>query len=214
MASAKRPYRTIVYVDGFNFYYGAVRGTPWKWLDPVSLFQKLLGPQNELVRVRYFTARVQPSASDPQVNVRQDAYLRALQAHCPLVQLHYGHFLRHPVRMANVNPPPNTVEVWKTEEKGSDVNLALHLLNDAWLDAYDCAVVVSNDSDLAESMYLVKAQTRKLLGLVTPGAPARKTSKELSDHADFVKPIRRWMLEQSLLPSPIPGTTIRKPPNW
>ncbi len=41
----KLPYRTIVYVDGFNFYYGEVRGTPWKWLDPVALFQKVLGPQ-------------------------------------------------------------------------------------------------------------------------------------------------------------------------
>jgi uncharacterized LabA/DUF88 family protein len=196
MANAKPPYRTIVYIDGFNFYYGAVRGTPWKWLDPVSLFQKLLGSQNQLVKIRYFTARVQPSPSDPQVNVRQDTYLRALHSYCPLVQLHYGHFLRHP------------------EEKGSDVNLAIHLLNDAWLDAYDCAVIVSNDSDLAESMSLVKAQTRKLIGLVTPGAPVRKTSKELSTHADFVKPIRRWMLEQSLLPDPLPGTTIRKPPNW
>lgn len=116
--------------------------------------------------------------------------------------------------MPNVNPPPGTVEVWKTEEKGSDVNLAIHLLNDAWLDSYDCAIVVSNDSDLAESMYLVKAQTRKLIGLVTPGAPARKTSKELRDHADFVKPVRKWMLEQSLLPDPIPGTTIRKPRGW
>ena len=37
----------------------------------------------------------------------------------------------------------------KTEEKGSAVNLAVHLLNDGWLDAYDCAVVISNDSDLA-----------------------------------------------------------------
>lgn len=214
MTNTRRHYRTIVYVDGFNFYYGAVRDTPWKWLDPVSLFQKLLGPQNDLIKVRYFTARVQPSASDPDANVRQDAYLRALQAHCPMIQLHFGHFLRHPVRMANVNPPPKTVEVWKTEEKGSDVNLALHLLNDAWLDSYDCAVVVSNDSDLAESMCLVKAQTRKLLGLVTPGAPLRKTSRELREHADFVRPIRRWMLEQSLLPDPILGTTIRKPASW
>ncbi len=73
---------------------------------------------------------------------------------------------------------------------------------------------VSTDSDLAESMYLVKTQTRKLLGLVTSGAPARKTSKEISEHADFVKPIRRWMFDQSQLPRPIPGTTNRKPLNW
>ena len=208
------PYRTIVYVDGFNFYYGAVRGTPWKWLDPIALFLRVLGPQNALLKVKYFTARVRPSPHDPDVNVRQDAYLRALEAHCPLVELHYGHFLRHRVSMESANPPPPTSEVWKTEEKGSDVNLALQVLNDAWLDAYDCAVVVSNDSDLAESLRLVKAQHGKLIGIVTPGAPVRKTSRQLSQHADFIKPIRSWMLASSQLPDPIPGTTIHKPPRW
>jgi len=211
---AKAAYRTIVYVDGFNFYYGAVRGTPWKWLDPVALFQKVLGPQNKLVNVKYFTARVRPSPSDPDVNVRQDTYLRALKAHCPLVELYYGHFLRHRIPMEHANPPPSSVEVWKNEEKGSDVNLALHVLNDAWLNAYDCAVIVSNDSDLAESLRLVKAQNHKLIGLVTPGAPKRKTSLQLRRHADFVKPIRNWMLEASQLPDPIPGTKIHKPAGW
>lgn len=204
-------YHTIVYVDGFNFYYGEVRGTPWKWLDPAALFQKVLGPQNMLVQVKYFTARVQPAPTDPDANVRQDAYLRALQAHCPLVELHYGHFLRHCVSMENASPPPPSVKVWKNEEKGSDVNLALHVLNDAWQNAYDCAVIVS---DLAESLRLVKLQNSKLIGLVTPGAPTRKTSWQLKQHADFVKPVRTWMLKASQLPNPIPGTTIHKPPRW
>lgn len=210
----KPSYRTIVYVDGFNFYYGEVRGTPWKWLDTPALFQKLLGPQNALIGVKYFTARVQPSPRDPSVNVRQDTYLRALRAHCPLVELHFGHFLRHSVSMEHANPPPPSVQVWKNEEKGSDVNLALHVLNDAWLDAYDCAVIVSNDSDLAESLRLVKSRHRKLIGLVTPGAPTRKTSRQLRQYADFIKPIRSWMLRTSQLPDPIPGTTIRKPAGW
>lgn len=90
---------------------------------------KVLGPQNKLEKVKYFTARVQPSPRDPNVNVRQDAYLRALQAHCRLVELHFGRFLRH--RILSANPPPPTLEVWKNEEKGSDVSLALHVLNDA-----------------------------------------------------------------------------------
>ena len=146
--------------------------------------------------------------------MRQDTYLRAVKAHCPLVELHYGHFLRHQVRMENASPPPASVHVWKNEEKGSDVNLALHVLNDAWLNACDCAVIVSNDSDLAESLRLVKAQHKKLIGIVTPGAPTRKTSRQLKIHADFVKPIRTWMLQSSRLPNPIPGTTIHKPPRW
>ena len=51
------PLRTIVYVDGFNFYYGEVRGTPWKWLDPEALFRKLLGPQNPLEVIEQITQR-------------------------------------------------------------------------------------------------------------------------------------------------------------
>lgn len=207
-------YRTAVYVDSFNFYYGEVRGTPWKWLDPVALFQKALGPQNALVRIKLFTARVRPSPGDPDVQVRQDAYLRALKAYCPILEFHYGHFLRHKVSMENADPPPSSVRVWKNEEKGSDVNLALHVLDDAWRDAYDCAVVVSNDSDLAEALRLVKVQHQKIIGLITPGAPTRKASRQLRQYASFIKPIRTWMLKQSQLPNPIPGTTIHKPAGW
>ena len=214
MPNAPPSHRTIVYVDGFNFYYGEVRNTPFKWLDPIALFGKVLGPQNVLLKVKYFTARVQPTPYDPNANVRQDAYLRALQAYCPSVELHYGHFLRHQIWAENANPPPRKVSIWKNEEKGSDVNLALHVLNDAWQNVYDCAVIVSNDSDLAQSLEMVKTQHRKVIGLITPGAPQRKTSWELRKHADFVKPVRTWMLQSSLLPDPIPGTTIHKPVTW
>lgn len=106
------------------------------------------------------------------------------------------------------------MQVWKNEEKGSDVNLALHLLNDAWLDAYECAVVVSNDSDLAESLRLVKLQKHKLIGLITPGAPVRKTSRQLAMYADFVRTIRPAALASSLLPDPIPDANIHKPVGW
>ncbi len=211
---AGTPHRTIVYIDGFNFYYGQLKGTHGKWLDVEALFRRSLGPQNLLVRIKYFTARVQPTPSNPQVNIRQDTYLRALQAHCPTVEVYFGHFLRHRVSMENANPPPSRVSVWKNEEKGSDVNLALQLLNDAWLDRFDCAVVVSNDSDLAEALRLVKQQHKKLIGLVTPGAPRRKTSQQLKRFADFVKPVRRWALEESPLPNPIPGTHLHKPSLW
>ena len=102
--------------------------------------------------------------------------------------------------------------VVKTEEKGSDVNIAVHLLNDAWLDLYDCAVIVSNDSDLAESLKLVKTQHKKRIGLVTPGKS--HPSKELMQYADFVKRIRTGVLAASQLPDPIPGTTIHKPASW
>ncbi len=102
--------------------------------------------------------------------------------------------------------------VIKTEEKGSDVNLAVHLLNDAWLDKFDGAVIVSNDSDLTEAVKLVKNQLNKSIGLVFPGEG--HPSKELIKFADFIKKIRRGILKNSQLPNPIPNSNIRKPEDW
>ena len=105
------------------------------------------------------------------------------------------------------------VPVLKTEEKGSDVNLAIHLLNDAWKDQYECAVVVSNDSDLAESIKFVTQQNKKVVGVINPrigNAPAR----ELMKHASFYKKINKGVLKSSQLPDPIPGSSIHKPTTW
>ena len=57
--------RTFVYVDGFNLFYGALKGTPFKWLDPVSLFEKVLQPRHDILKVKYFTARVVGHARRP-----------------------------------------------------------------------------------------------------------------------------------------------------
>ena len=204
--------RTFIYVDGFNLYYGALKGTSFKWLDLVSLFEKVLQPRHDILKVKYFTARVSGTPADPQKPQRQDTYLRALQCYRPEIEAHFGHFLSHRVRVPLVHPVGNqhTAEVIRTEEKGSDVNLAVHLLNDAWLNSYDCAVVATNDSDIAEAMRLVRQQIGKHIGLVTPGTG--RPSRQLMAHADFSRHIRPNALRRSQLPDPIPGTNIHKPP--
>ncbi|WP_300544436.1 NYN domain-containing protein [Maricaulis sp.] len=205
--------RTHVYVDGFNLYYGALKGTPHKWLDLARLMAVLL-PRNEIRAIKYFTARIQPRADDPGAAERQNAYLRALAAYSPVVETVFGHFLAHPVRMPLANPPaggPRTVEVIRTEEKGSDVNLAAHLVDDAWRDLYDAAVIVSNDSDLAEPMRMVR-RLGKTTGLVTPST--RRASQQLARHAAFKKRLRPRHLAGAQLPARIPGTNISKPREW
>lgn len=206
--------RTIVYIDGFNFYYRAVKNTPYKWLDFKSLFQKLLSQNNQIIQIKYFTALVS-GKQDPQKPIKQQTFLRALKTFIPEIKIYYGHFLTHEVYAPLAKPIDNkkTIKIIKTEEKGSDVNLAVHLLNDAWLNNYDCAIIVSNDSDLAEAMRLVKEyHANKLLGLVIPGKG--HPSKELREHSDFVKRIRTGLLKSSQLPNPIPGTNIHKPKDW
>ncbi|MCY4591623.1 MAG: NYN domain-containing protein [Alphaproteobacteria bacterium] len=206
--------RTFVYVDGFNLYYGALKGTPWKWLDLPALFARVLQPHHDILKVKYYTARVSGTPSDQSKPQRQDVYLRALQRYRPEVEVYFGHFLSHPVTAPLAQPVGNvrTATVIRTEEKGSDVNLAVHLLNDGWLDTYDCAVVVSNDSDIAEAMRLVREQHGKQIGLVTPGN--RGASRQLLAHADFARRIRTAGLRHAQLPDQIPGTNIRKPARW
>lgn len=210
--------RTFIYIDGFNLYYGCLKNSNYKWLDLMTLSQKLLKPRNDIQAINFYTAIVKPNPNDPQAPQRQEAYLRALKEYIPQVNIHYGHFLRHKVRMANANPPPNTIEVFKTEEKGSDVNLAVHLLNDAWLDKYDCAVIISNDSDMAESLKMVRIHhPNKVIGLITPGEAIR-TSEELKAHAHFIKKIRNGLLQRSQLPIQIieqnTNHIIHKPIVW
>jgi len=206
--------RTIVYVDGFNLYYGALRNTSFKWLDLKLMAQKALKPDNLIVEIKYFTARTSARPSDPTQPQRQAAYLGALRALHTEISIYYGHFLSHEVTAPLAKPTQRTkfARVIKTEEKGSDVNLAVHLLNDAWLDAFDCGVVVSNDSDLAEAMRLVKLHKKKTIGLLTPGN--RSTSGTLAKQADFIKKIRPGLLGSSQMPDKIPGTKFSKPRTW
>ena len=211
--------KTHIYIDGFNFYYRAIKDTPYKWLDLKQVFQKLLDSKHNITSIKYFTAIVSGKL-DPSQPIRQKTYIRALQKYIPEIEIHYGAFLSHNIFMPLAHPVDENVfrkkikfaNIVKTEEKGSDVNLALHLLNDAWLGEYECAVVVSNDSDLAEALKLVKTQHKKMIGLVTPNRT--HPSKELMKYADFNKRVRKGVLKSSQLPDPIPGTKIHKPKVW
>ncbi len=203
------------YIDGFNFYYGCVKGTSYKWLNLSELCRCLLPKQFTLGAVKYFTARVSGLPSDPDKPTRQQTYLRAL-ATVPDIQVVYGHFMRHPVRMPLVNPPATGskfAEVIRTEEKGSDVNLATHLLVDAFTRVCDAALILSNDSDL---LLPIKTARRRFLLKTIIVSPHPKPSLALVAEADFRRQIREWMLRSSLFSDPLSDSVgiFRKPTGW
>jgi hypothetical protein len=81
-----------VYIDGFNFYYGALKNRPdLKWLNLESYARTLLLSGHRLNRVRYFTAPVKPLPTDPEQPVRQAAYLDAIET-LPSVSIHKASF--------------------------------------------------------------------------------------------------------------------------
>jgi hypothetical protein len=116
---------TNFYIDAFNLYYGCLKNTCYKWLN-LQAFCQLSFPTAQVHRIRYCTALVKARPSDPQQPIRQQTLLRAL-ATLPCVSIHYGHYIQKPVMMPYATPPvsgPATARVLKSEEKGSDVNLA------------------------------------------------------------------------------------------
>jgi uncharacterized LabA/DUF88 family protein len=206
--------RTYVYIDGFNFYYGAVRNTPYKWLDLAQMCRFLL-PNNEILKLKYFTAKVNVRPGETNQPVRQQTYLRALRT-IPNLEIHFGHFLSHPVRMPLAYPVPGGprfAEVIKTEEKGSDVNLATHLIHDAHQGLFDVGVVITNDSDLVEPIKLVRRDLGLKVGVLNPHS---RPAAEINRTATFIKPIRKGVLAASQFPEVMtdPVGFIRKPTNW
>src|SRR5205823_1916940 len=103
-------------------------------------------------------------------------YLRALET-IPDLSIHYGHYLSHVTRMPLAQPSrgARTVEVVKTEEKGSDVNLATYLLLDAFKEDCDVAVVISNDSDLKLPIEVAQRELGLSVGVVNPHPPPRRS---------------------------------------
>jgi hypothetical protein len=208
---------TNVYVDGFNLYYGCLKGTPYRWLDLRSLCRILL-PINTLHRIRYFTARIRPRDYDMHGPAHQAAYLRAL-ATLPEVSIHLGQFKTGIVRMPLAHPPtsgPATVEVVKTEEKGSDVNLATFLLLDAFRGDCEMSVVISNDSDLVEPIRVVRHDLGLPVGIINPHAPRKRSRELLAIKPTLYKQVRRGGLARSQLPQVLTDARgeIRKPSSW
>ena len=196
--------RTNVYVDGFNLYYGCLKQTAHRWLDLGALARALL-PKHDVQRIRYFTALVStiPGDGDGRQPLRQQTYIRALETISGL-SVHYGHYLSHPTRMPFAHPTSSSgkfAEVIKTEEKGSDVNLATLLLLDAFRRDFEQAVVITNDSDLALPIELAGAELKLPVGVVFPCTrQGRQPSARLRKAATFTRDIRETTLRASQLP--------------
>jgi len=215
--------RTIVYIDGFNLYYRALKHTNHKWLDLVKLSMSVL-PGFKIDRINYYTARVS-GRLDPTSPSRQHAYLRAL-ATLPDVAIDYGNFLASEKWAGLVQPPrfkpavtlppgvvPKVAWVHKTEEKGSDVNLGVHLVRDAFKGYFDTAAVLTNDTDLCEPIRIV---TQELNLPVILLSPTSKPAASLQKVATSVRHIDPY-LGPSQFPSTIQmscGKPIVKPAGW
>lgn len=169
--------RAIIYVDGFNLYYGCLKGSKYKWLDLGKLSKSLLDESNyDIVKIKYFTARI-IDEDGTGTATRQGYYLKALGS-IQNLEIYYGKFKKReksvkvipPLKVVIENPMTRAQDVREKtiikgisyEEKGTDVNLASHLMIDLYENAYDVAMVISNDSDYLFSFSHVREKGKGL----------------------------------------------------
>jgi uncharacterized LabA/DUF88 family protein len=203
--------RTIVYIDGFNLYYGIRQkfGRRLLWLNLNSMCTKLLKPDQELIAAKYFTARVAGTRNDPTKSQRQLEFLEALET-LPNLSIIYGHYLAKRVtcRQCGAN--------WRQpEEKMTDVNIATELLRDGFEDSFDVALLISGDSDLSRPVEtLTQLYPDKRVVVAFP--PARN-SAELIRVAPAHFRIGRKKLADSQFPDEVKkpdGYVLRRPKEW
>jgi hypothetical protein len=144
----------------------------------------------------------------------------------PNVVLHFGNFLVSQRWAGLVQPPdfrpqvalppgqvPQVAYVWRTEEKGSDVNLGVHLVRDAFRGKFEVAAVLTNDTDLVEPARIVTQELGMHVTLLTPTA---RPAGSLAAVASAVRHIQPY-IGPCQLPNPVmvPGKRpIAKPAGW
>ncbi|MFE5199009.1 NYN domain-containing protein [Streptomyces sp. NPDC056601] len=200
----------VVYVDGFNLYHGLhdKHGRRFHWLDLVSLARSLR-PQDQLVKVRYFTASV---LDDSQALSRQDTYLNALVAHNGMaIDIVKG---RYQKKQKSCRRCGGTWTHY--EEKETDVNIAVSLVADIAQQTATSAMVISADSDLSPAIRT--ALTLNPRAHIMAAFPPKRFSNELKRLMPASFTIGRAKFAQAQLPQkvqdPSSGHTFERPAHW
>ena len=216
--------RTIVYIDGFNLYYRACKPSGHKWLNISALSTAVLPSSAQITRINYYTARVSGRV-DLTAPARQQTYLKALGS-LPLVKITYGNF-RTDKKWAGLIQPaefrpacnleagaaPQVAYVWKTEEKGSDVNLGVHLVRDAFTGAFEEAAVLTNDTDLTEPLRIVTQEVGLPVTLLVPSPQPAASLAAVASHTRHIQ----GYLGPCVFPDTVTlpnGRIVVKPANW
>ncbi len=207
--------KASVYIDGFNLYYRRLKRSKHKWINLRLLAEELLEDDDEIGAIKYFTADVTKRAGDEDAPTRQQSLFRTLKT-IDGFEIHKGRFLPKTIRRPLLGQEKSFVLVRDTEEKGSDVNLASHLLMDAFKDEFDIAIVMSQDTDLIEPLRMVTESLGKIVvvaWLEKHSQPGKK-HKMASTH---IRHIQEGMLSRSQFPNPVigrGGLKIWRPESW
>ncbi len=160
-----------VYIDGYNWYHAIFKHHPeWKWLDVQRFFQ-VLQPHDTLIKVKMFSALIDPHNQASDARERQQRYFRALGT-LPTVEVILGAFQKRDVTCAQCKCRYSI-----DEEKKTDVNIAVHLMADAIGELTEKMIVVSGDSDIQPAVEWVATQTNVKVAVLLPALPQEQSTR-------------------------------------
>ena len=200
--------RVISYIDGFNMYYG-LKSKGWDrylWLNVQALSQNLLRPDQTLVHTKYFTARISAPADKVK---RQNTYIEAIQTLAD-TSLYFGKYMTNPHTCRNCGYVHMV-----SSEKMTDVNIAVELLQDAFQNSFDVAILMSADSDLIAPLTAVKRLFPEKRIIVA--CPPDRFSRDLSRAAHAFLTIGHGSIERSQFSDEVrtrSGFVLRRPGSW
>lgn len=202
--------RVVAYVDGFNLYFGLKNSgyRRYYWLDVWQLAHNLLEAGQTLAATHYFSARIRDNGLNAEDRKRQNLYLEALALRN--VQCQFGHYLKKQGRCRTCRA------TWpQYEEKKTDVNIAMQLLEDAFDDRFDTALLISGDSDLTTPVNRIRQRFpgKRVIVAFPPG----RQSADLRSCATGYLSIGEDKLRASQLPEEIAkpdGYVLRRPRQW
>jgi uncharacterized LabA/DUF88 family protein len=200
--------KVYVLVDGFNLYHAIDTNPgyhPYKWLSLTKLAECFVLSADVLAGVEYFTTL---ATWDPAKVARHRLFIKANEADG--VKITYGVFKRKQRKC------PECGQLIRTfEEKQTDVNIAIRLIELAVQDQYDKAIIVSGDTDLIPAVKAVqKTFPAKRVGVVIP---IGRASEDLKSQTDFHHRMKLRHLRSSRFADVITlvdGSTLDCPMNW
>ena len=211
--------RTIVYIDDFKLHYGILRGTPWMWLDLYRFAEELLTERYRINEVKYYTARIRSDRFSVISPHDQSCYLEALAAD-PRIHIVEGFYRSFRAKLPFAKEPCVSCEkvqyatVWKTEEKKSDVNLAVDMVSDAYENRADAFVLISGDADHSAALSIARYRHQKTTVAFNPHVGECVELRRLST---FYRNLPRDLPAKCQLPEVVTlpnGRAIHRPSAW
>lgn len=210
------PIRCSIFIDGLNLYFGVLKGQPHlKWLN-IQSFCEELRPREQVEKIHYFSAIIDPRHHVSERRNRQKRYLEALKL-LSKVTVTLGTY-----QDREVTCRADCKRRYRSpEEKKTDVNIAVAMIDCVVKNTADMIVLISGDSDLEPAVKWVRDNHKeKKVAVYIPALSSEQSKRKNHFYTTIGVPCKFLpldSLEVHQMEHEIPvgnGKVISRPDHW